>query len=492
MESATSAVTAWNDKYWLFMIALLVATGLYFCARTILVQIRYLPEMFRAITEKPSDISEGVKGISSFKAFTISAASRVGTGNVAGVAVAISTGGPGAVFWMWLLAIIGGATSFVESTLAQLYKVKDKDSYRGGPAYYITRGLGEKWRWLAIAFALAITVTYGFVFNAVQSNSITAAVAESTGNDSLSMKTIIGLVLAAATGLVIFGGVQRISKVTQVIVPVMAIAYIVLGIIVLAINWREVPSMLALIVEHALGIREIAGAAVGTAIMQGVRRGLFSNEAGMGSTPNAAATSSVSHPCKQGLIQTLGVYFDTIIVCTVTAVIILLSNPEYGSGAEGTSLTQAALAAQVGGWAIHAVTVIIFFLAFSSIVGNYYYAEANIPFLNDSKALLNGVRALIMLCVLGGAIGSVPLVWALADVFSALMATINIAAILPLGGVAVALLGNYAAQKSKGLNPVYHRDDIPGIRGHENIECWDGSDPMTVRTDDGGSAAVQK
>ena len=492
MESATSAVTAWNDKYWLFMIALLVATGLYFCARTILVQIRYLPEMVRAITEKPSDISEGVKGISSFKAFTISAASRVGTGNVAGVAVAISTGGPGAVFWMWLLAIIGGATSFVESTLAQLYKVKDKDSYRGGPAYYITRGLGEKWRWLAILFALAITVTYGFVFNAVQSNSITAAVAESTGNDSPSMKTIIGLVLAAATGLVIFGGVQRISKVTQVIVPVMAIAYIVLGIIVLAINWREVPSMLALIVEHALGIREIAGAAVGTAIMQGVRRGLFSNEAGMGSTPNAAATSSVSHPCKQGLIQTLGVYFDTIIVCTVTAVIILLSNPEYGSGAEGTSLTQAALAAQVGGWAIHAVTVIIFFLAFSSIVGNYYYAEANIPFLNDSKALLNGVRALIMLCVLGGAIGSVPLVWALADVFSALMATINIAAILPLGGVAVALLGNYAAQKSKGLNPVYHRDDIPGIRGHENIECWDGSDPMTVRTDDGGSAAVQK
>ena len=330
------------------------------------------------------------------------------------------------------------------------------------------------------------------MFNAVQSNSITAAVAESTGNDSPSMKTIIGLVLAAATGLVIFGGVQRISKVTQVIVPVMAIAYIVLGITVLAINWREVPSMLALIVEHALGIREIAGAAVGTAIMQGVRRGLFSNEAGMGSTPNAAATSSVSHPCKQGLIQTLGVYFDTIIVCTVTAVIILLSNPEYGTGAEGTALTQAALAAQIGGWAIHAITVIIFFLAFSSIVGNYYYAEANIPFLNDSKALLNGVRALIMLCVLGGAIGSVPLVWALADVFSALMATINIAAILPLGGVAVALLGNYAAQKSKGLNPVYHRDDIPGIRGHENIECWDGSDPMTVRTDDGGSAAVQK
>lgn len=482
MDRATELIEFWNGKYWLFMIGLLVVAGLYFCVRTIVVQIRYLPDMFRAIGEKPSDISEGVKGISSFKAFTISAASRVGTGNIAGVAVAISTGGPGAVFWMWLLAIVGGATSFVESTLAQLYKVKDRDSYRGGPAYYITRGLGENWRWMAVLFALAITVTYGFVFNAVQSNSITAAIAESSGRDSLGVKAIIGLVLAAVTGLVIFGGVQRISKVTQVIVPVMAVAYIVLGIIVLVINIREVPAMLALIVEHALGLREIAGAAVGTAIMQGMRRGLFSNEAGMGSTPNAAATSSVSHPCKQGLIQTLGVYFDTIIVCTVTAVIILLSDPQYGGDAEGTSLTQAALAGQIGSWAIHGVTVIIFFLAFSSIIGNYYYAEANVPFLTDSKGALNGVRVLIMLCVVGGAIGSVPLVWSLADVFSAIMATINIAAILPLGGVAVALLGHYSAQKARGLNPVFHRDDLPGLRGHANIECWDGSDPMTVRS----------
>ena len=181
-----------------------------------------------------------------------------------------------------------------------------------------------------------------------------------------------------------------------------------------------------------------------------------------------------------------------MVVCTVTAVIILLSDPEYGTGAEGTSLTQAALAAQIGTWAIHAVTVIIFFLAFSSIIGNYYYAEANVPFLTENKNVLHGVRALIMLCVLGGAIGSVPLVWALADVFSALMATINIAAILPLGGVAVALLGHYAAQKAKGLNPVFHRDDLPGLRGHENIECWDGSDPMTVRADDGGAAELTR
>lgn len=479
MDSAVEAIDAWNGVYWQFMMVLLIGAGLYFCVRTLLVQIRYLPEMFRTLGETPSDISEGVKGISAFKAFTISAASRVGTGNVAGVAVAISLGGPGAVFWMWLLAIVGGATAFVESTLAQVYKSRDKDSYYGGPAYYITRGLGERWRPLALAFAVIITLTYGFVFNAVQSNSITAAVVTST-DGGMTLRMAIGAVIAALTALVIFGGVRRISGVTQVLVPLMAGAYVLLAVIVLVLNITEVPSMIALIVQHALGIREIAGAAVGTAIMQGVRRGLFSNEAGMGSTPNAAATASVSHPCKQGLIQTLGVYFDTLVMCTMTAIIILLSHPTYGGEAEGTSLTQSALAAQVGGWAVHAVTVIIFFLAFSSIIGNYYYAEANIPFLSRSRGLLHGVRAVVVLCVFGGAIGSVPLVWALADVFSALMATINLVAILPLGGVAVALLANYAEQRARGEEPVYHRDDIPDLRGRQRIECWDGTDPMTV------------
>lgn len=482
MDRAVELVEAWNDRYWLFMIALLVGSGLYFCGRTLFVQIRYLPEMFRNIVEKPSEISDGVKGISAFKAFTISAAARVGTGNVAGVAIAITVGGPGAVFWMWLMAIVGGATSFVESTLAQVYKVKDKDSYRGGPAYYITRGLGRNWKWLAVLFAVIIILTYGFVFNAVQSNSITSAVQGSLDNDSMGVKIAVGVVLALISGIIIFGGVQRISKVTQVVVPIMAVIYIVLALVVLVLNFSEVPNMIALIFEHAFGIREFAGAAIGTVIMQGIRRGLFSNEAGMGSTPNAAATASVSHPCKQGLIQTLGVYFDTLIICTMTAIVILLSNPDYNSGLEGTALTQAALASQLGAWAIHALTVVIFFLAFSSVLGNYYYAEANIPFLTKSKAALNTVRGAVVLCVFAGAIGSVPLVWALADVFSALMATINLIAILPLGGVAILLLKNYADQKRKGLNPVFNRDDIPGLRGRENIECWDGTDPMTVRT----------
>ncbi|NMB21857.1 MAG: alanine:cation symporter family protein, partial [Corynebacterium sp.] len=342
MESILNAVAAVNDKLWLLVIVVLIGSGIWFCITTFLVQIRYIPDMFRAIVEKPSDISEGQKGISAFKAFTISAASRVGTGNVAGVAIAVAVGGPGAVFWMWMIAIIGGATSFVESTLAQVYKVRDKDSYRGGPAYYMTKALN--WKWLAAIFAVLISVTYGFVFNAVQANSISAAVTNSFNADGMAGKWIVGVILAVLTAVVVFGGVQRIASVTQVIVPVMAVSYIVIGLIVVIINIAEVPAMVTSIVSHAFGLREFAGATLGAVIMQGVRRGLFSNEAGMGSVPNAAATASVSHPAKQGLIQTLGVYFDTLIVCSITAFIILLAKPDLYASEGGMELTQNALA----------------------------------------------------------------------------------------------------------------------------------------------------
>lgn len=481
MESILDAVTAVNDRLWLVVIVVLVGSGIWFCATTLLVQIRYIPDMFKAIVEKPSDISEGQKGISAFKAFTISAASRVGTGNVAGVAIAVAVGGPGAVFWMWMIAIIGGATSFVESTLAQVYKVRDKDSYRGGPAYYMTKALN--WKWLAVIFAILISVTYGFVFNAVQANSISAAVTNSFSTDSTMAKWIVGLVLAAMTAAIVFGGIQRIARFTQIIVPVMAVLYIAIGLIVVIINIGEVPAMIASIVTHAFGIREFAGATLGAVIMQGVRRGLFSNEAGMGSVPNAAATASVSHPAKQGLIQTLGVYFDTLIVCSITAFIILLAKPDLYESDGGMELTQNALANSVGEWGIHFLTVVIIFLAFSSVIGNYYYGESNIEFLTKNRAYLQGFRVLVTLCVLGGAIGSVPLVWALADVFSGLMAITNLVAVVPLTGVALAVLRNFTRQRKMGLDPVFHRDDeeIKGLRGWEGMECWDGSDPITVR-----------
>lgn len=482
LDQVQSVVDALSGYLWQGVTWLLILAGLYFCFRTIVVQVRYLPAMFGAITEKPSKSQSGRDGISSFKAFTISAASRVGTGNVAGVAIAVTTGGPGAVFWMWMLAIIGGASSFVESTLAQAYKVRDADNYRGGPAYYIRKGLGANWAWLSVVFCVLITVTYGFVFNAVQSNSIADSIVTSFPSfDPNRVKWIVGIALAVITGVVIFGGVHRIASVTQVVVPLMAVAYIVVGFIVVVINIGEVPNMVARIVENAFGVRQFGGAALGTVIMTGVKRGLFSNEAGMGSVPNAAATASVSHPVKQGLIQTLGVYFDTIVVCSITAFIILLANPDLSAETGGINLTQTALSDSVGAWGVHFLTIVIFFLAFSSVIGNYYYGEANIEYLSGSKGVLTAFRVLVSLCVLGGALGSIPLVWALADVFSGLMVVINLIAIVPLCGVAVALLANFDKQRAAGLNPVFHRDDIPGIRGYEGMECWDGSDPLTHR-----------
>lgn len=472
MELLNDAITWFNDYYWKLVIVLLVGAGLYFSARTLLVQIRMVPEMFRSIVEKPVDNVGDKKGISAFRAFTISAASRVGTGNVAGVAVAITVGGPGAVFWMWMLALIGGATAFVESTLAQLYKHRGKDSYIGGPAYYIRDGL--RLPWLATTFAVVITITYGFVFNAVQANSISLSIQENLNTSDPWNGWVIGLTLALLTGAVIFGGIRRLSAVTEIIVPIMAMAYIGVAIAVVLLNIQHVPGMIAQIVGHALGFREIAGAGIGAAIMQGMRRGLFSNEAGMGSVPNAAATASVSHPVKQGLVQTLGVYFDTLIVCSCTAFIILLSNPTFGGDREGISLTQNALQAQVGDWAGPFLSVVIFFLAFSSILGNSYYGEANIQFLRDrSDKLLLAFRVAVMLCVLGGALGSVDLVWNTADAFMGVMATINLVAIIPLGGLAFKLLKNYLDDKALGLDPVFLREQLPSAK---NVATWDGTD----------------
>ena len=468
MDTLVDAVAGINDTYWYLVIALLVTAGVVFTIWSLVVQVRFLPEMFRTIVEKPVG-KKGDDSISAFRAFTISAASRVGTGNVAGVAVAIALGGPGAVFWMWMLALIGGATAFVESTLAQLYKVRGGDSYVGGPAYYIRDGL--RLPWLAGAFAVIITITYGFVFNSVQANSISHSVQDTVGGNDTVVAWVVGLGLAAVTGAVIFGGVRRLSAVTEVIVPVMAIAYVAVALVVLAINIEHVPAMISLIVGHALGFREVAGAAFGAALMQGMRRGLFSNEAGMGSVPNAAATASVSHPVKQGLVQALGVYFDTIIVCSATAFIILLSNPTFGvDDPEGIGLTQSALQGQVGDWAGPFLSIVIFFLAWSSVLGNTYYGEANIRFLSGTIGAVNGFRGLVLLCCLGGSLGSVALVWGLADLFMGFMATINLIAIVPLGGLAMALLKDYSQQKAQGRNPVFRRSSLPRARG---VSLWD-------------------
>ena len=326
-EVFSTVIGAINNSLWSYVLPwLLIAAGLFFGIRTAVVQVRMLPDMFKAVVEKPKgvgvDADADYGGISAFKAFTISAASRVGTGNVAGVAVAISVGGPGSVFWMWLIAILGGATAFVESTLAQLWKVREGDAYRGGPAYYMSRGLG--WTPLSTIFSVAIAITFGWFYNAFQTNAISDSLATSFGQDSTVFKAGVGVAIVLVSGAIIIGGVQRIATMTQFIVPFMAGAYLVVGFIVVALNYDKVPDMIASIIGSAFGFREAAGATLGLAMLKGIQRGLFSNEAGEGSAPNAAATATVSHPVKQGLVQTLGVYFDTLVVCSITAFIILL------------------------------------------------------------------------------------------------------------------------------------------------------------------------
>ncbi|WP_010119054.1 alanine/glycine:cation symporter family protein [Corynebacterium nuruki] len=491
----TDFITSLNDGYWGVVVWILLAAGVYFGVRTVVVQLRLLPHMFRAVTEQPYEEDEILaagraeagpqKSISPFKAFTISAASRVGTGNVAGVAVAITLGGPGAVFWMWMIAILGGATAFIEATLAQLYKTRDytSNAYRGGPAYYMTRGLNA--RWLAVIFGVVITVTFGFINNALQTNSIVSSVGTSVGSDATALKVVIGVAVALLTAMIVFGGVQRIASFTQIFVPFMAIAYILLGLLVIGMNISDLPRVIGDIVGGAFGLREFAGATVGAAFMNGMRRGLFSNEAGQGSAPNAAGTAAASHPCKQGLVQTLGVYFDTLIVCSVTAFIILLSHPTYGTEVEGAKLTQDSVASQVGDWGIHAVTLILFFLAFSSVIGNYYLAQSNVEYFTKNPVVMLVFRSLVVVCVFLGALVDVPAIWALADTGAATMVVLNLCALVPLCPVVLKLLRNYRIQKKQGLDPVFRRSMIPGLK---NVECWDdkdetfdAADPVSLR-----------
>lgn len=462
LDGFISMLNNWMYSY--IMIAMLIVLGLFFTFRTGFVQFKMIPEMFRVIFEKSTISAEGKKGISSFQAFTISAASRIGTGNLAGVATAIALGGPGAVFWMWIIALIGAGSSFVESTLAQVYKVKDGDVFRGGPAYYMEKGLNK--RWMGIVFAVAITLSFGLVFNAVQSNTIAIAMNEGFGVS----RYVTAVVLAILTGFIVFGGLKRIVHVTQILVPVMAVVYVLLAVVVLAMNITEIPAMFMLIVNSAFGLQEAAGGALGAALMNGIKRGLFSNEAGMGSAPNAAATAAVSHPVKQGLIQTLGVFIDTIVICSATAFIILLSGEYLRADAQSINLTQSALSVHIGDWAVIFLAVAIFMFAFSSVVGNYYYGETNIEFIKESKPALLVYRLAVMGMVFFGSIAKISLVWNMADLFMAIMAFINLIAIAMLSKIAVKVLADYRQQRKEGKEPVFYSESIDGIG---EVECWE-------------------
>ena len=468
METLQHLIDVANNLLWTYiMVAALIACAVYFTIRSRFVQFRMLGEMIRQlVNSNEHKHSEGEKHISPFQAFAVSLASRVGTGNLAGVASAIAVGGPGAVFWMWIIALIGSANAFIESTLAQLYKRRANDSFIGGPAYYILHGL--KCRWMAILFSVLTILTFGFAFNTVQSNTLCEAVENAFGIDH----AYIGIAITLATLAIIFGGIQRIAKFSTVIVPIMALGYILLALVIVAINITQLPAVLELIVKDAFGIEQIVGGGIGATLMQGIKRGLFSNEAGMGSAPNVAATASTSHPVKQGLIQSLGVFTDTLIICSCTAFIILISGVSLGGDLDGIRLTQEALTTQIGGSGRTFVAIAIFFFAFSSIIGNYYYGEANIKFITSSSKVLNIYRLLVCVMVMSGAIMSLKTVWSLADLTMGLMTLCNIAAIVLLGRQVFVLLNDYTKQKSKGLDPVFKKSEVKELADNDAIECW--------------------
>ena len=471
-------ITAVNDAVWGYvLIFALVGCGLWFTIRTRFVQFRMVGEMFRLLTDSAFDtVEEQVQGqrekykkkhISSFQAFAVSVATRVGTGNLAGVASAIAIGGPGAVFWMWVIALIGSATAFVESTLAQLFKQKHKDSFIGGPAYYIQRGLHQ--RWMAVTCAVLITCQFGLSNNSIQANTICGAMQEAFGWSPLW----VGMALAALGLIIVFGGIQRIAFVCAILVPLMAFGYMVLAIVVIIMNIGLVPHVFKLIMLDAFGVEKVVGGTIGATIMYGVKRGLFSNEAGEGSAPNVAATAAVSHPVKQGLIQALGVFTDTLLVCSCTAFIILISGLYQVPELNGIALTQSALQSEVGSVGPIFIAIAILMFAFSSIIGNYYYGEANIRFITPNTKVMTAYRICSAgVMVLFGALASFELVWNIVDFFMAFLTACNLIAIVLLGRYAFRLLEDYRQQKRQGIKePTFHRSQLPELE-HE-LECWE-------------------
>ena len=465
MEFLENIVAFANDILWSYvLVVMLIALGLWFSLRTGFVQLRLFREMIRLLKEGTSH-DGGHAHISSFQAFCISTASRVGVGNIAGIAIAIMTGGPGAIFWMWVIAVIGAASGFTESTLAQIYKVRDPKTFgfRGGPAYYIRNCLGS--RKAAALFAVLISVTFGLCFNSVQSNTIAISLNTTFGVD----RVLVGLFLTVLAAVVIFGGLQRIAQLSSWLVPIMASLYLLLALVIVVLNITHIPAMFASIISQAFSPDAAVGG-IGAAILTGAKRGLFSNEAGMGSVPNAAATAFVSHPVKQGLVQALGVFVDTLLVCTASACIVLLFDGYADSGKTGIELVQLALAQHLGGFAGVLLSVMVFMFAFSSIAGNYYYGESNIQFFSTKPVYLLAFRILVVAMVAFGSVAELPFVWNLADLFMALMAIVNLVAIALLGRNAFLALKDYQDQKKAGVaDPVFHPEKLIDRRG---IEAW--------------------
>ncbi|MBB3168656.1 alanine/glycine:cation symporter family protein [Simiduia aestuariiviva] len=466
-----STVSSINGVLWdSILIYMLVIAGLWFTLRLGAIQFRLFGHMFTMMRGAGRSNAEG---ISPFQALATSLAARVGTGNLAGVAVAITLGGPGAVFWMWMIALLGMATGFVESTLGQFYKVKDANGeFRGGPAYYIQMGLNK--RWLAIAFSLCLMFGYGFVFSAVQANTIGDALNNAYGVAPLYS----GLVMTIVAGIIVLGGLRAIARFAEFTVPFMGLAYVAMALFIVAVNINAVPGILKLIVSSAFGYEEAAGGFLGAAI-NGIKRGLYSNEAGSGSVPHAAAAAAPypNHPVSQGLVQMLGVFVDTILICSCTAIIILLAGGASEEGLAGIRITQDAMVNHVGSWGMDFVAIAIVFFSFTSVVANYAYAESNLHvFKLDHKPGKLALTAGYLCMVLWGTMAPLPTVWNMADMALGLMTVINIIAIAWLTPTVVTLLNDYLDQRSKGKLPELKLDKSHRYQGHTEPGVWSDAD----------------
>ena len=457
-----------NDILWTYiLIIMLLGCAVWFSIRTRFVQFRMLREMIVLLSESAGKGKQGEKHVSSFQAFAITIASRVGTGNLAGVATAIAIGGPGAVFWMWAIALLGASSAFIESTLAQLYKIRGKDSFVGGPAYYMKKGLKQPW--MVMLFAVLISITFGFAFNSVQSNTICAAAEHAFGFNHM----VLGGVLTALTLVIIFGGIRRIARVSSIIVPIMALGYVGLALVIVLLNITHLPEVISLIISHAFGWEQALDGGVGMALMQGIKRGLFSNEAGMGSAPNAAATANVTHPVKQGLVQMLSVFIDTLLVCSATAFMGLFSGVPITKEAAGAAYVQGAASAVFGGFGPLLITVCMLLFGFSTLIGNLYYVDNCIRFIHKgapSQSFVHTFRIVCIAVVFIGAGMSMAAVWAIADILMAIMCFINIPACFILSKVAVNAMKDYQQQRDAGQIPVFKAASI-GI-DESTVQYW--------------------